>query len=201
MGVHHITGKRTAGVPLKAICGRKRFRAYMELQTYLKAVKSQHTDIINRVCLGCQRVANALYLRRSTRKGVRPHSPMTRLASPQMPAFFTNELAQQEGNTMSNATVTLNRNLIYINQYLEDRIYGGSEEGGWYYDSATFIGCFGKTIDPVAAQIIRDAHTPRIEELNEGRRPIWSVLSEGRYAIVIESFPGADYPAHRPYYE
>ena len=100
-----------------------------------------------------------------------------------------------------NATITKNRGLLHVNLYLADRAYGGAAEGGWWYDTGNFITCMGKSLDPTAARIIRDAHKRELDEMNEGRRPISSVLSTGIYEICIEPRAGENYPKYRPYYE
>lgn len=92
--------------------------------------------------------------------------------------------------------------------YMEDRAYGGSEEGGWYYDTATLC------MEPRAATLLRgfdnaeQAHNyaeelnfTTIPEWNEGRPEVSSVLSEGRYyAIVNEGMPAPYYPEETPRY-
>ena len=100
-----------------------------------------------------------------------------------------------------NATLTKNRTLKHINLYLADRAYGGAEEGGWWYPTGKFVSCLGKSLDPVAAKVIRNAHAGRLAEMNAGRPPVSSVLSRGRYEIVIEPCAGESYPNYRPQYE
>ena len=102
---------------------------------------------------------------------------------------------------MSKGTTTLNRKMQQINEYHCDRAYGGSEEGGWWYDTDKFIACLGRTLDPTAAETIKNAHQPRIDDLNEGLPPIWSVASRGRSEVRVEHSPGEDYPTERPHYE
>lgn len=92
--------------------------------------------------------------------------------------------------------------------YMEDRAYGGPEEGGWYYDCAELC------MEPEAAQYLRgfkdegEAYTYAIDlhnilsKWNEGRPSTSSVLSEGRYAaIVSEGMPKPHYPETTPRYE
>lgn len=90
---------------------------------------------------------------------------------------------------------------------LQDRAYGGPEEGGWYYtcgevcpEHADKLRGFASEADAIAyARELNDSSF--LAELNEGRRPISSVLSEGRYvAHVFDGLP-ANYPATRPHYE
>lgn len=92
--------------------------------------------------------------------------------------------------------------------YMEDRAYGGHEEGGWYFDTAELC------MEPRAANFLRgfdkeedafdyaDAlNQGLISQWNEGRPEVSSVLSEGRYhAIVNEGMPAPHYPETRPYY-
>lgn len=92
--------------------------------------------------------------------------------------------------------------------FLVDRAYGGPEEGGWWFD------CGEPQIGPdmplpefypvedaaIAAREKMDAEIERLK-LNEGRREISSVLSEGRYrAVICEGWP-KPYPDKTPHYE
>jgi hypothetical protein len=93
--------------------------------------------------------------------------------------------------------------------YMEDRAFGGPEEGGWYYDTAELC------MEPEAAQFLRgfnneEEATEYALELNAEVMPVWneggadisSVLSEGRYAaIVSEGMPKPHYPEETPRYE
>jgi hypothetical protein len=102
--------------------------------------------------------------------------------------------------------------------YLEDRVYGGAEEGGWYYTA-------GRRVNDALElkQINPDApfNCPRIfhdrdeaydfaeqvnslmrEGVNKDRRPLSSVLSTGRYAAhVCAGYPNPHFPSTRPHYE
>lgn len=80
---------------------------------------------------------------------------------------------------------------------MADRHYGGPEEGGWWYDSFKPIRTFyvsKKRADALYLRLmaVRD-------KLNEGRREIGSILSDGVYAV----YPGVEeaYPTERPHYE
>jgi hypothetical protein len=93
----------------------------------------------------------------------------------------------------------------FVNLVLEDRSYGGSEEGGWWYNTQepTPHGWDAEFRTLEAAQAYRALYEDQIvAELNVGRRDISSVLSQGRYAVVITKDTSAEvYPSHRPYYE
>jgi hypothetical protein len=93
--------------------------------------------------------------------------------------------------------------------YMEDRAFGGHEEGGWYYDTAELC------TEPEAAQYLRGFRTEAeamdyanalnqgvVAEWNEGRPMVSSVLSEGRYhALINEGMPQPYYPETQPHYE
>ncbi len=87
--------------------------------------------------------------------------------------------------------------------YLEDRAFGGSEEGGWYYDCGELVRVshvFGNEDRAIA--FCRRMNDRLRATLNRGRREISSVLSEGRYAARIEEdFAPQYFPQQRPYYE
>lgn len=90
---------------------------------------------------------------------------------------------------------------------LHDRAYGGPEEGGWWFDYwqvetlPEVLPVICRTEDE--AQAARDTMDELIKTLglNDGRREISSVLSEGRYeARIFDGFP-QDEPKERPHYE
>lgn len=94
--------------------------------------------------------------------------------------------------------------------YHVDRAFGGREEGGWWYD-------YGYPI-PIAESVrlgvepgifttleeamhYRDRLEPLIDLLNDGRPPISSVISEGRYALYITDDYPKPFPDSTPRYE
>jgi hypothetical protein len=98
--------------------------------------------------------------------------------------------------------------------YLEDRQYGGPEEGGWWYDAGELVTDAAFYVDnlitppmayadpdvaagvEVALQLLLDAGP------NVGRRSTSSMLSTGRYVARVEDFPPPlGYPAEKPHYE
>lgn len=87
--------------------------------------------------------------------------------------------------------------------YLCDRAYGGPEEGGWWYSTGALVRAVRRFKSEERA--IRFAY--RMNELlavtlNKGRRPISSVLSDGRYAAeVCDGEPVSHYPEIVPHYE
>lgn len=95
--------------------------------------------------------------------------------------------------------------------YLEDRAYGGPEEGGWWYDCGQRVDDLPGFLPAIfAPDRETDAllHRKAVEDklnatLNKERRSdTGSVLSEGRYvAVLCEGYPAPHYPATRPHYE
>jgi hypothetical protein len=89
--------------------------------------------------------------------------------------------------------------------YRTDRRYGGSEEGGWWYDQSERIGKAARYFeDKDAAYAYQDRINARFEreDRRAGLRPIWSVIGDPEVrALVFEgSLPDCE-PAVRPYYE
>lgn len=97
---------------------------------------------------------------------------------------------------------------VYANIYLWDRAYGGPEEGGWFYDVYSPLdgdwmeeppkhGLFASEAEAVAAVEAIEGWCSR--ENSERRHPS-SVLSEGHFIVLLEAFPPAFKPEHRPHY-
>jgi hypothetical protein len=89
----------------------------------------------------------------------------------------------------------------YCNIYLADQAYGGPEEGGWWYEYGTPHDCWRFDGYIAAMEWRRTVGEPLIEKMNKGRRPMHSVLSEGRYTLCMETTLPHPYPAKRPHYE
>ena len=87
--------------------------------------------------------------------------------------------------------------------YLQDRAFGGPEEGGWWYDTGNHV----RTMRVFGNESQAIAYSYRLNEklattLNRGRRSISSILSTGRYgAEVYDDFAPKHYPVTRPHYE
>lgn len=93
--------------------------------------------------------------------------------------------------------------------YMEDKVYGGPEEGGWYYHAGELV------TEPRCAVYLKAFHSvddavDYADALNQGLVPQWnedrpeisSALSEGRYvALVHEGMPPPYFPEETPHYD
>lgn len=87
---------------------------------------------------------------------------------------------------------------------LEDRAFGGHEEGGWYYDYGypceVRIAPQRRFKTYAKAQGYLNRIAPVIERLNRDRPSISSVLSEGRYRAYVFGGKPRGYPDYIPHY-
>ena len=89
---------------------------------------------------------------------------------------------------------------VYVNVYLTDRCYGGPEEGGWWYDCKVVQEVL-RCKDEAHAKIVYERKLEEYKEENRNRRSdISSVLSEGRFDVTLQAWPGERQPAERPHY-
>lgn len=90
--------------------------------------------------------------------------------------------------------------------YIEDLCYGGPEEGGWYFhageparEHASYTRRFSSR--EKAHQYRDSLDSLIIPTLNEDRRPMSSVLSDGEYRAYVSDGPTAQpFPTHIPHY-
>ena len=110
----------------------------------------------------------------------------------------------------------MNLPIKYVNVYLEDRAYGGPEEGGWWYDYRTpATDASGAGVVPpewfspapvtqrtVNVDRVRAEIQERCYWANSDRRDdISSVTSEGRFIVLVEDHEPREWPETRPHYE
>lgn len=93
---------------------------------------------------------------------------------------------------------------VFVVAFYEiDRAYGGSEEGGWWYDCGTLerLHAVCKTQD--AANAIARRANRLLRHLQRNSRGVSSVAYTGGHycAEVYEDTAPASYPETRPYYE
>lgn len=107
----------------------------------------------------------------------------------------------------------------YVNIYEVDRAYGGSEEGGWWYDTGSpCTKPYGKA--SFKCLTLNNAKALRDQMRHEIEQPDTYVDSRGwgfgkfvphinRYSVIggpdievhVERWPAAPFPANRPHYE
>jgi hypothetical protein len=90
----------------------------------------------------------------------------------------------------------------YVNIYLHDRAYGGREEGGWWYDTyePEESECKWFATTEEAESHVATAQAWCDDENSQRRSDLSSVISEGRYEVVLEAWPAEYSPSSRPYY-
>jgi len=75
----------------------------------------------------------------------------------------------------------------FVNVYMHDRRFGGHEEGGWWFDTYDAIQSEPAQDEEHAEEIKREYEEGHFS--NEGRPPVSSVSSRGRYQVRIEDHP------------
>ena len=89
---------------------------------------------------------------------------------------------------------------VVINVYRVNRLYGGSEEGGWWYNEYQLheyqMVAVGN--DPTAA--LTTLNELKQKYNNEGARPLSSVLSDGQWEVYLEFEMGESRTKMKPVY-
>lgn len=89
----------------------------------------------------------------------------------------------------------------YACLWLVNRVFGGPEEGGWWFDAGELVD-FRCSPSWENADYHRKNFETYAEEENSGRADISSVLSDGVYRVTIQrTRPAQFFPAERPHYE
>lgn len=90
-----------------------------------------------------------------------------------------------------------------VGLYMIDKAYGGSEDGGWWYEIGELIRpvkMFRSEKKAIEFMLKLQEYVDRF--MNKGRHGTGSVLCEGWYDIQIyENHLPKCYPVTRPYYE
>lgn len=103
--------------------------------------------------------------------------------------------------------------LVWVALYSSELAWGGAEEGGWWFTESTLVSdpglyerigmlpqCF---LTEAAAQATAARMREHLPALNEGRPELSSVLTWGRYDVLILHGDGPPriVPERRPQYE
>ena len=89
---------------------------------------------------------------------------------------------------------------LYVNCYMIGQAYGGPEEGGWWYTVGRPVESRLAENDAEAGDILAERRA-FWDGHNKDRPEIYSVLSEGRFAVWRESHYARVFPDAKPYYE
>lgn len=90
--------------------------------------------------------------------------------------------------------------VLFVNAYNVNRLYGGAEEGGWWYDTG----------DPVASVPIREEDPAADMEWKDylkekagwsSKHDRHSVLGHDDFSIQVDEFFGRPFPEETPHYE
>ena len=80
-----------------------------------------------------------------------------------------------------------------------NRAFGGSEDGGWWYDAGRFTRwCHGTWFTRAAAVTARNASRPVIAAARRGLHSPGSPLCTGWPVVRVEPPTGAGFPKTRP---
>ena len=85
----------------------------------------------------------------------------------------------------------------FVTVYEMDRLYGGPEEGEWYYDAGSVVLC--RQVPTTDAERVREEL--REEYPNTGKRYSVIYSGYGDYDVCISDEPGRDFPEYTPHYE
>jgi hypothetical protein len=89
--------------------------------------------------------------------------------------------------------------VIFVNVYALGREYGGSEEGGWWFDT-------GSVVLSITCESEEHAQAVQslLSELYVDHRNRFSVIYYRKapdYGVYVEDVPARDFPEHTPHYE
>ncbi len=87
--------------------------------------------------------------------------------------------------------------LVWVNAVLRDRVYGGPEEGGWWYDECTVLESIMVPADLAARtqRLLQKRYADR-----DCGKPIHSVLCTGILDVTVNHERALNEPEHRPFY-
>jgi hypothetical protein len=121
----------------------------------------------------------------------------------------TNEAEVVIDDENEETTMAEDLGIVYVNCYLVDRLYGGPEEGGWWYDSGAPLASV-----PVKAKKNDNGYMEPIdsvEKIRDDLKEMFAPLANERdrnsviggpdVEAYVEDHPAEAFPATRPRYE
>lgn len=103
---------------------------------------------------------------------------------------------EPEGDETETGSVQYADGFVFVNVYEVDRVYGGPEEGGWYYDAGRLI--TSRQVTEESAEDMKLSLQIKYPKTGDSSSVIYS---GGDYRVWIEDHPGADFPEYTPHYE
>ena len=94
--------------------------------------------------------------------------------------------------------------MSYVIAFYEiDKAYGGSEEGGWWFNTGTLVRVFAVRRTEASAFAVARRANALLTRLQGSKRSVGSVLYDGgrHEAHVYENTAPAHFPESRPHYE
>lgn len=94
--------------------------------------------------------------------------------------------------------------MSYVLAFYEiDRVYGGPEEGGWYFDCGNLVRAFKVTRNREHAYAMCQRANRLLDRLQRNKRDIGSVAYKGgrHWVMVHENTAPKHFPETRPHYE
>lgn len=94
----------------------------------------------------------------------------------------------------------------YVNTHLVTQVYGGPEEGGWWYTKGQPIESLRVELgaDPDAAkglELLKKAAQCWCDKENAERPDLYASNSRGVYEVRVQDGFAEHYPKERPHYE
>lgn len=88
----------------------------------------------------------------------------------------------------------------YVNAYVENRLYGGPEEGGWWYNAGSPVAAIPFIIN---GEFTSQKMAQHLENTigYHSKYPLSSVLGHDTLSIVTENAFPEEYPSETPHYE
>lgn len=113
----------------------------------------------------------------------------------ELAAFLANHVAMQVDGI---GWIPDRRPAWWVNVYSVERLYGGPEEGGWWYDAGTPVASIECETEEEAEQIKTKAEK-EYGPMAHGN--IYSVQGGVQIRVHIEELKGVPWPARTPHYE
>lgn len=89
--------------------------------------------------------------------------------------------------------------LQYVNVYMLDRVCGGAEEGGWWYDTGSVeLSLVCDSVESAEAYAVMLLDTYRD---NGNRYSVIYYRKSPDFLVEVDNKPAADWPREQPHYE